>query len=78
MHQAKELPVPVLSLSAGENKLNNMNCIVGQLFFPETFKKFKFLLCFIMGNKVPISDVLLVSMWVILLLSSLKLLIDGR
>ncbi|EGO6994340.1 hypothetical protein IU726_004964, partial [Escherichia coli] len=69
---------PVLSLSAGENKLNNMSCIVGQLFFPETFKKFKFLLCFIMGNKVPISDVLLVSMWVILLLSSLKLLIDGR
>lgn len=76
--KVERIAVPVLSLSAGENKLNNMSCIVGQLFFPETFKKFKFLLCFIMGNKVPISDVLLVSMWVILLLSSLKLLIDGR
>lgn len=47
----KELPEPVLSLSAGENKLNNMSCIVGQLFFPETFKKFKFCSVLLWGIK---------------------------
>ncbi|EFN8060165.1 hypothetical protein ED267_23810 [Escherichia coli] len=44
-------PRPVLSLSAGENKLNNMSCIVGQLFFPETFKKFKFCSVLLWGIK---------------------------
>ncbi|VCY83418.1 hypothetical protein BANRA_02076 [Escherichia coli] len=75
MHR-KELRASI-KLKCWENKLNNMSCIVGQLFFPETFKNLSFAL-FYYGNKVPISDVLLVSMWVILLLSSLKLLIDGR
>ncbi len=44
MHQSERIAVPVLSLSAGENKLNNMSWIVGQLFSPETFKNLSFAL----------------------------------